>query len=227
MRATSHGAAWSFNQLSEVSPAEFDRRLAELITQSPHNLVSARASRDDVLERHVAEARCIGEQLGRVRGRWMDLGTGGGLPGLVLAHVHPCAQWVLLDASHKKAREAERFAVELGVVCEVKIARAEELAWEGGWREALDGVIARAVAPLRVLVELARGFLGQGGRLVAVKGGEAEGEVEEAEQALRRTRMDVEAVTRLGETRLVTLIARGPAPEGVPRRTGVPQRRPW
>lgn len=157
----------------------------------------------------------------------MDLGTGGGLPGLVLAQLHPCAEWVLLDSNHKKAREVERFAAELGVGCEVRVGRAEELAWEGGWREGLDGVVARAVAPLRVLVELARGFLGEGGRLVAVKGAEAGAEVEAAQEALRRTVMDLETVTGAGETRLVTLTARGPAPEGVPRRPGVPHRRPW
>src|SRR5688500_16815942 len=63
------------------------RRLADLIATSPHNLV-ARGERGWVYERHIAECVALAEMV-RPAGRWMDLGTGGGLPGLVLAWRHP------------------------------------------------------------------------------------------------------------------------------------------
>lgn len=207
---------------------EFDERLAALIGGSPHGLVS-RGERGQLTARHLPESRELGRWLGEVGGRWMDLGTGGGLPGLVLAWEHSAVRWVLVEARHKKAAEVRRFAVELGIDCEVEVGRGEDLAWEAGHRASFDGVVARAVAPLRVLVELARGFLVPGGRLVAVKGQGARGEVEAASSALERTRMRVERIEPLGigETMVVEAVAEGPVPADVPRRAGVPQRRPW
>lgn len=211
-----------------MSHEGFDERLATLIGESPHGLVS-QGERSQLMGRHLPESRELAHWLGRVRGRWMDLGTGGGLPGLVLASEHANATWVLLEARRKKAAEVRRFAEELGVDCDVEVGRSEELAWEAAHREAFEGVVARAVAPLRVLVELARGFLVPEGRLVAVKGQGAWGEVHAAAAALERTRMRVGRIEPLGmgETVVVEAVAKGRAPEGVPRRAGVPQRRPW
>lgn len=207
---------------------EFDERLAALIRGSPHGLV-ARGEHDNLTTRHLPESRELAGWLGPLGGRWMDLGTGGGLPGLVLAREHSAVSWVLVEAREKKGREVRRFAEELGVECDVKVGRCEDLAWEGDHRESFDGVVARAVAPLRVLVELARGFLVPGGRLVAVKGKGAWEEVDAASSALERTRMRAERIESLGmdETIVVEAVAMGSAPGDVPRRAGVPQRRPW
>lgn len=206
----------------------FDARLAELIASSPHGLVAA-GERDELMTRHVPEARALARWLGQPTGRWMDLGTGGGLPGLVLADEGPGAEWVLVDARRKKAAEVERFAEVLGVRCRVVAGRAEELAWQPEWRGVFAGVVARAVAPLSVLMELARGFLMPGGRLVAVKGRRAWEEVEAAEGALEPLGLSMGRVEPLdaGETMVVEVYAVGAPPQGVPRRAGVPERRPW
>jgi 16S rRNA (guanine527-N7)-methyltransferase len=210
-----------------VQNCGFYRRLSELLTNSPHNLVSSRSDPEEVCRHHLGDAQRLGEILGPFGGRWMDLGTGGGLPGLVLARMWEEAEWVLVDAKRKKAREVERFAGELGVDCRVVVGRAEDLAREQGWREGFDGVVTRAVAPLRIVVELARGFLAHEGRLIAVKGSRAEEEIEVAGHALERTGMELVTVTELGgQSRGVVLRAAGPVPEGIPRRAGVPQKRP-
>lgn len=211
-----------------MSSEGFDERLAALIAGSPHGLVS-RSERGQLMGRHVPEARELGRWLGEVEGRWMDLGTGGGLPGLVLAKEQGNARWVLVEARRKKALEVRRFAEELGIECEVTVGRAEDLAREEGHREAFQGVVARAVAPLGVLLELGRGFLVPSGRLVAVKGQGAWGEVDAAASALERTCMRVERIEGLGvgETVVVEAVARGSVPAEVPRRAGVPRRRPW
>lgn len=208
--------------------AGFDAWLGELIAGSPHGLVAA-GERDELVTRHVPESRALARWLGEPAGQWMDLGTGGGLPGLVLADEHPRAEWVLVDARRKKTREVERFAEALGVRCRVVAGRAEELAWEAEWRGAFTGVVARAVAPLEVLLELARGFLMPDGRLVAVKGRRAWEEVQVASAALEPLGMRMGRVESLGlgETVVVEVLAVGTPPEGVPRRAGVPERRPW
>lgn len=222
-----HAVVSWFSWPSDVSWSQIDRRLAALLVASPHNLVSSRADEAHVLAAHVAEARLLGESLGRIDGRWMDLGTGGGLPGLVLARLHPQVEWVLMDAKRKKADEVRRFATELKIRCRVVAGRAEDLARMPQWREGFDGVVSRAVAPLRVMVELARGFLVEGGDLVAVKGSAAGEEVQAASGALHRCAMEVHSVSVLsGDTRVVRLRAVGSAPEEIPRQAGVPQRRP-
>lgn len=209
------------------STSGFGERLAELIRASPHNLVSYEAG--EVLEqRHIPEAEHLATRLGAVQGRWLDLGTGGGLPGLVLAQQLRGAEWVLLDATQKKIDEVARFSRILDVSCETVAGRAEDLAQQEGWRGRFDGVVARAVAPLRSLVELARGFLDDGGKLAAVKGDRWKEEVDAAKTALERTAMTVTAVEPLGGggSVVVWVRAHGAVPDGIPRRAGVPVRRP-
>jgi 16S rRNA (guanine527-N7)-methyltransferase len=208
-------------------------RLAELIAEAPLNLV-AQGERAGLRERHVAECLELARALrGIVRPgeRWVDLGTGGGLPGLVLALAFPQTRWVLIDSVQKKARAVRGFTAELELAnVEVQAARAEELAHVPEHRGRSTGVVARAVAPLRTLVELARGFVGDGGWLVAVKGSQAPAELEAAAAAMVRCRWQSAAIRTTGTTalgtRLVTMRAVGSPPEGIPRRSGVPQRRP-
>ena len=205
------------------------QRLASLIATSPHNLV-ARGERADILERHVLEGVALGEHL-TPTGRWLDLGTGGGLPGLVLAWRHPAVSWVLLDATAKKVAEVARFADELALSNVTTVAgRAETLAHEPAHRAAYDGVVARAVAPLGTLVELARGFLRPEGVFVAIKGPGWRDEFEGAKAAIARLSLSHVSTHRLPgaarETWVVTMQAAGPPPAGFPRRDGLPKHDP-
>lgn len=208
-------------------------RLALLIAESPHNLVSAR-DRDPTRLRatHLEEAVAVGRVL-PVAGEqhWLDLGTGGGLPGLVLAMCFPEARWTLVDAVGKKARAVQEFAraLELDNVS-VVAGRAEALARDEELRARFDGVVARAVAPLVVLVELARGFVRPGGLLAAVKGPGWESELAEARRAIRALGWGAPHSERVSPTVrptwLVRMRAAGPLAPAVPRRPGVPQRHP-
>ncbi len=207
------------------------RRLAGLIADSPHNLVAA-GERATVYERHVREALAVGAALSPAPGsRWLDLGTGGGLPGLVLAVRYPTVAWVLLDATRKKIAAVEAFAATLGLDNVAALhGRAETVAHEPAERGSFDGVIARAVAPLVTLAELARGFLRADGVLAAVKGPAWREELAQARQALSLLRFadvhssDVATVER--PTWLVTMRAVGDPPAGYPRRDGMPRRHP-
>ncbi len=100
-------------------------------------------------------------------GRWLDVGCGGGLPGLVLALVRPDCQFVLLDSNSKKTSFVQQAIIELGLKnAEVYCARAEE--WEPDGR--FDGIISRAFAELADFVAATRHLLANGGRWVAMKG---------------------------------------------------------
>lgn len=160
--------------------------LAELIATSPHNLVSRR-DRALVGSVHIPECRAVARGSWWAPGqRWLDLGTGGGLPGLVLALEHPEVDWVLLDATRKKVEAVRAFAERLGISNAAVIwGRAEALGLEPGHHGGYDGVISRAVAHLGVLAAWARSFLRPGGLLIAVKGKTAAAELEEAASILR------------------------------------------
>ena len=204
-------------------------RLADLIAGSPHNLVAA-GERAHVYERHIRECDAVAARI-QPAGQWLDLGTGGGLPGLVLALRHPDVAWTLVDATAKKVLAVREFAAALGLDnVTVLQGRAETLAHSPDHRGRYDGVIARALAPMATLIELARGFLAPGGRIVAVKGPAVQAELDAATGALRALNVSVDGLEQLPsavrETWVVTLVARGRPPTGYPRRDGVPKSDP-
>lgn len=200
---------------------------AGLIAESPHNLVS-RAERDRVRSVHIAECLLLGGVLLPDPGeRWMDLGTGGGLPGLVLAIQFPHVHWTLVDSVGKKVTAVEAFADALGLrnVSAVR-GRAEELGHQVAYREHFAGVVSRALAVLPVVMELSRAFLHDGGLLVAVKGPSVVDELPQAERA--RTVLRLGSIHRAAlpdaarPTVVVTMRAHGSPPRQYPRKVGLP-----
>ena len=110
--------------------------------------------------------------------RCLDLGSGGGVPGLVLALARPDRRWVLVDSVRKKADALRGFVASLGIAnVEVVAERAEILGRDPSHRERHDVVTARACAALPVLAEYALPLLALGGTLVAWKGPIADDEL--------------------------------------------------
>lgn len=206
-------------------------RLAALIAESPHNLVS-RGERPTVRERHVAECAALVPLLRAEAGQsWVDVGTGGGLPGLVLAVLQPDVGWTLVDATRKKAAAVRSFADELALPnVQVVAGRAETLGHDPAYRAQFDGAVSRALAALPTLIELCRGFVRASGVLAAVKGPQWEDEVAAsvpARRALRVGDVDAVAVPDAGRpTWLLTMKALGPPPPPYPRRDGRPASHP-
>jgi len=117
--------------------------------------------------------------------RVLDLGSGGGFPGLVVALVRPDLQVELLDSTSKKTAFLREMAADLQLSVTVHTGRAEDLA-KGDLGAAFDAVTARAVASLDRLVGLAVPFLRPGGALYAIKGERWAEEIEAATPVLRR-----------------------------------------
>lgn len=159
-------------------------RFAELVRASPHNLVSRRA-REELETRHVPEAVALARLLPTTSRRLLDVGSGGGFPGLVIAIVRPDLDVGLLEATAKKASFLEQAAADLELTVTVHHGRAEELA-RGPLRGSFGTVTARAVAPLVDLVPLTLPFLTADGVLYAVKGERWGEELEAAGDVLRR-----------------------------------------
>jgi 16S rRNA (guanine527-N7)-methyltransferase len=160
--------------------------------------------------------------------RIADLGSGAGLPGLVLAIARPEAEVVLVESVGKKCAWLERTVTALGLEnARVVCARAEELE-----EDPFDVVTARALASLSVLCEYAAPLLRAGGSLVAWKGAvdareDANGL--HAANVLGLEREEVRAVEPYpGSQRRTLHVFRkvSPTPEGYPRRPGMAAKRP-
>ena len=206
-------------------------RYAALLAASPHNLISP-ADRDRVWERHVGEAARVVERLGPIEGgRWVDVGTGGGLPGLVLAVLRPEVEVVLLDATRKKIDAVAGFIDTLGIAnATALVGRAEEVARQPDHRGTYDGGIARAVGAVTVSVELVRGFVAPGGELAIVRGGDGPGCVPILHRhaaSLGVTDIHADGVPDAARaTWLVRMRAEGAVPRWLPRPNGIPRSRP-
>lgn len=115
----------------------------------------------------------------------IDVGSGGGLPGIPLAICLPQVNITLLEATGKKARFLEQVVRDLQLAnVRVIHERAETLGQHKNHRQQYDLAIARAVGPLRVLLELTLPFVKVGGKLLAMKGVKAEAELAEATDAM-------------------------------------------
>jgi len=140
---------------------------AAAVRASPHNLLSARAL-DELETRHIAESLHFAGGLPPGPARVLDLGTGGGLPGLVIAIARPDLSLTLLDATAKKVAFVRETADALGLSIKTVHGRAEDLVAAHG--RSFEMVVARAVAPLERLVGWSVPFLAPGGVLHAIKG---------------------------------------------------------
>ena len=129
-------------------------------------------------------------------GRVGDVGSGAGLPGLVLAIARPDVEWVLIEPMERRvawlSEQAE--ALQLDNV-EVLRARAED--WKRG--PSLDAVTARAVSALRTLVPITAPLVRDGGELILLKGTSAANEIEAAEKQLRKFKVTNPRVEVVGE----------------------------
>jgi 16S rRNA (guanine527-N7)-methyltransferase len=160
-------------------------RFAELVRDSEHNLVSRRA-RAELDERHIPECLAFARMLPRGSARVLDLGSGGGFPGMVVALARPELDVHLLDATAKKTGFLTATARELGVEVVVHTGRAEELGRRPELARSFDVVTARAVAPLDRLVRWSMPFLREGGLLYAIKGERWAEELQAAVPAIAR-----------------------------------------
>jgi 16S rRNA (guanine527-N7)-methyltransferase len=163
----------------------------------------------------------------------LDLGTGAGLPGLPMKIARPHLGLTLLDATAKKTSFLSELLAELTLPdVRVLTGRAEELGRDRQHREAYDVAVARAVAPLAALLELALPFLKVGGALATPKGSGAQRELSEAQRALGMLGgaliSDAPLDVPGGRHRQTLILVRktSPTPEKYPRRPGLPQKRP-
>jgi 16S rRNA (guanine527-N7)-methyltransferase len=196
------------------------------------NLTSIRDPADIAL-RHVIDSLTAARLLDGVAG-FVDLGSGGGFPGIPLAAVLLVERVALVDSVGKKAAFLAAAVDVTGLSGRVGVAaaRAEELGRETRHRERWPAVTARAVGALADLVELSFPLLAVGGRLIAWKRGDIAAELAAAQRAVRVVgggSIDDEPVRveGLDGHRLIVVTKGGRTGGDYPRDPAVRRRQPW
>lgn len=218
--------------LERIRP--FEKRLmsyCEILSAMNRETRLTGPSDPEVLFReHVVDSAFALDWLPSSTGRVVDVGTGGGLPGIVWAVCRPDLEVTLLDSLERKCRALLRMVEILSlenvrVVCQ----RSEDLARAD--REGFDMAAARAVTRVGPLVELLSPLVRPGGRLLAFKGPSLEEELAEcggrwAELGLGQPSQST--YTLLGKDRRIVLWDKETlCPAKFPRRPGMADKRPW
>ena len=236
MELLTAGAAALGICLTAEQKQQFRRYYEEMVDWNTRmNLTSVTDCRD-VQTRHFVDSLAASLAIPRNvldSGRFADVGSGAGFPGMPLKIAFPSLEATLIESTGKKARYLLHLRDALGLRdVEIRTGRAEALAHDPGLRERFDFVLSRAVARLAVLAELTLPFCRVGGTAILHKKPHVGDEIEEARTAidtLGGTLREVKefAVHGLCEHKaLVVLEKARPTPERYPRRPGIPSKRP-
>ncbi len=163
----------------------------------------------------------------------IDVGSGGGFPGLPVKIAFPDIRLVLLEATGKKAAFLRHITELLGLEdVEIVTGRAEVIAHQAQYWQQFDIVLSRAVAPLATLAELCLPLCAIGGSFIAQKKGDADLELSQAAEAIAilggsRPEIKMVDLKELSDRRYLVVINKvAPTPAKYPRRPGMPAKRP-
>ncbi|MCC5850409.1 MAG: 16S rRNA (guanine(527)-N(7))-methyltransferase RsmG [Verrucomicrobia bacterium] len=216
----------------KLTPEQLDtlsRYLHRLLEVNQHLNLTAVRDPDTAWMRHIFDSiTLLTHMIGDPGQQALDLGSGGGLPGMPLAILRPDVSWTLVDSVAKKARFLEETATTLGLKnVAVRSERAEVLGRLPETREQFHLVTARAVARLPTLLELTVPLLRIKGRLFAMKGEKAGEELAESGIAMERlkVRLRLQEPTPEGGTLLIFKKHEATAKK-YPRPVGVPGKEP-
>ena len=180
------------------------------------------------VETHLRHALGFGEAAGGPPpGLALDLGSGGGIPGLVLAMEWPESEWVLLDGRSRSAQFLTAAAARLGLAGRIRIVegRAEEAAHDGALRGSARLVVARGLGSPGVTAECGAPFLGVGGHLVVSEPPGSTGS-RWPREPLSELGLASAQVVECAGYRYAVLEQEAPCPARFPRRVGIPAKRP-
>ena len=215
---------------------KFDTYFRELASWNRRTNLTAIVEPRDVQIKHFLDSLTVCMVLPeatRARGRLLDVGSGGGFPGLPLKLVFPGLSVALLDSVGKKTGFLNHLVERLDLQgVEVLTGRAEDLALSPDLREGFDLVVSRGVANMRVLMEITLPFCRVGGSVVTLKKGDLDREVVASLHAMevlggRVREMRGVDVEELRDGRVLVVVDKvKPTPAKYPRRPGLPAKHP-
>lgn len=200
------------------------------------NLVSRDITQDEFYTKHIFDSVKIVDFFDFSGSHTLlDIGSGGGIPGIPLGIANPHLQITLLDSVQKKMKAAKQIADSLSLANVSTLSdRFEEVARDPNYRESFDIVTARAVSALPTLLEYALPFVKVGGYFIAYKGKNYKEELADAQNALKVFGInshDIQIHTYTlpndaGDRAYLVFHKTSPTPNKYPRQTGMPKKKP-
>ena len=223
-------------ELSKEQLGQFQRFYEVLIDWSERVSLSAVRDEEGVQRRHFLESAALitlldDQSMTLEDSSLIDIGSGAGIPGIPLKILVPSLRLTVVEVKQRKSEFLHALIEELDLTdITIVSKRAEETARDPQYREQFDFAVAKALAPLRTLVELTLPFVRMGGLVIAPKGRSTEDEVREARVALEMLKGSLRGVEPLplaDPTQHVIFVDKVlPTPLRFPRRPGVPAKRP-
>lgn len=215
----------------DIDKQEKIRAYLELVIEKNKELNLTRIdTKEKGMLLHIEDSLSCLEEFKRQEGEFLDIGTGGGFPGVPLA-IATGRTGVLIDSVQKKARAVQEMIEKLELENQIQARgiRSEELALEKG--EEFTTVVARAVSSLPAVMELATPLLVPGGELIALRGKKDEVDLEDINHIADK--LGLKLISRrhiyINETYERTIYVFKKVSQTsikLPRRKGIAQKRP-
>lgn len=197
------------------------------------NLTSI-TDRDEFIVKHYIDSiMCVPCKEFQNAKKIIDVGTGGGFPGIPLAIAAPDKEFVLMDSLNKRIKIINMLCAEIGINNVTAIhARAEELARNKNYRESYDLCVSRAVANLSTLSEYCLPFIKKGGYFLSYKGPDSKKEIIDARNAINilggKIQRDEKATLENFnlEHKIIYIEKVKKTPAKYPRKAGTPSKEP-
>ncbi len=228
-----------FEEECQKNQIQYDAKKAELLYQYMKLIlewnekinVTAIKEEQEFIVKHYVDSLSISNYV-RDAKRILDIGTGGGFPGIPLKIYHLDKEFTLIDSVNKKITVINDVIEQLKLSgIEALHVRAEDLARDSQYREQFDVVTTRAVSRLATIAEYMLPFVKIGGKAICMKGPNVEEEMEEAQKAIRILGGRFERVEKLNisgefERNLVILEKVKSTDKKYPRGQGKPAKEP-
>ncbi|MBQ1215317.1 MAG: 16S rRNA (guanine(527)-N(7))-methyltransferase RsmG [Firmicutes bacterium] len=219
-------------ELSEEQIRQFEAYRAGVLEWNEKVNLTAITDPEEFEMKHFADSvMSAGNDIMKNAKKIIDVGTGGGFPGIPLAILFPDKQFTLMDSLGKRIKIIDQLAKEIGIKnVELVHARAEDLAKKKEYREQYDVCVSRAVANLATLSEYCIPFVKIGGYFAPYKTAAAEEEIAEGKKALFILGGHLESVSEFSDAELdhtILWIKKVKmTPVKYPRKAGTPSKEP-
>ena len=219
-------------ELSEEQIRQFEAYRAGVLEWNEKVNLTAITDPEEFEMKHFADSvMSAGNDIMKNAKKIIDVGTGGGFPGIPLAILFPDKQFTLMDSLGKRIKIIDQLAKEIGINnVELVHARAEDLAKKKEYREQYDVCVSRAVANLATLSEYCIPFVKIGGYFAPYKTAAAEEEIAEGKKALFILGGHLESVSEFSDAELdhtILWIKKVKmTPVKYPRKAGTPSKEP-
>ncbi len=176
-------------KISEATLSQLDAFCRNMVSDPLYPSVSKISSPEEIATKHILDSLVpvsLPLPCWKGSGGIMDIGTGAGFPSIPLSIIMPDRKIIAVDSKGKAIDFVQRMKEQnaLGNLFPT-LARAEELGHSSDYREKMDLVVSRAVASVRILLELCLPLVKIGGYALFYKGPKLEGEIKEAANAMK------------------------------------------